>query len=199
MRTGSWRRHQRTRSNQDCNSSPPGPLPCSHPGSCMGLSTASSFDNACLKRQAHNQVSDQRTPLQKVQLKEKYARPLLRPALPTSFAANGSRILVLKPRYRLFLNALTQQHAFLQAPGVGTCYRSYQSVNSVYLIKEAEVLAGRVVAGRARAKAGADGGRAPPSTGILPPGPISPNRGVRRGPQRLGWSVTLRSKTANPQ
>ena len=30
-------------------------------------------------------------------------------------------------------------------------------------------------------------------------GPISPNRGVRRGPQRLGGSVTLRSKTANPQ
>jgi hypothetical protein len=32
-----------------------------------------------------------------------------------------------------------------------------------------------------------------------PPGPISPNRGVRRGPQRLGGGVTLRSKTANPQ
>jgi hypothetical protein len=30
-------------------------------------------------------------------------------------------------------------------------------------------------------------------------GPISPNRGVRRGGQRLGGSVTLRSKTANPQ
>jgi hypothetical protein len=32
-----------------------------------------------------------------------------------------------------------------------------------------------------------------------PAGPISPNRGVRRGPQRLGGGVTLRSKTANPQ
>jgi hypothetical protein len=31
------------------------------------------------------------------------------------------------------------------------------------------------------------------------PGPIPRNRGVRRGPQRLGGSVTLRSKTANPQ
>ena len=31
------------------------------------------------------------------------------------------------------------------------------------------------------------------------PGPISPNRGVRRGGQRLGGSVALRSKTANPQ
>jgi hypothetical protein len=30
-------------------------------------------------------------------------------------------------------------------------------------------------------------------------GPISPNRGVRRGAQRLGGGVTLRSKTANPQ
>jgi hypothetical protein len=34
---------------------------------------------------------------------------------------------------------------------------------------------------------------------LLGAGPISPNRGVRRGAQRLGGSVTLRSKTANPQ
>jgi hypothetical protein len=34
---------------------------------------------------------------------------------------------------------------------------------------------------------------------LIAAGPISPKRGVRRGPQRLGGSVTLRSKTANPQ
>jgi hypothetical protein len=44
-----------------------------------------------------------------------------------------------------------------------------------------------------RCRSGSPGHR-PPN-----PGPISPNRGVRRGPQRLGGSVTLRSKTANPQ
>jgi hypothetical protein len=33
----------------------------------------------------------------------------------------------------------------------------------------------------------------------VPAGPIFPNRGVRRGAQRLGGGVTLRSKTANPQ
>jgi hypothetical protein len=43
------------------------------------------------------------------------------------------------------------------------------------------------------------GGGALPLPLPLPAGSISPNRSVRRVLQRLGGSVTLRSKTANPQ